>query len=228
MAYPSTLPMLHELTVGSRQSALAKAQVIEIQREINKHFSSLTFDCIFVKTTGDKDQATSLRTLDKTDFFTKEIDALLLSGGCRIAIHSAKDLPDPLPKGLALIALTHGLDPDDVVVLKKGVSLSLLPPKPIIATSSVRREEAVRQLIPNATFIDLRGTIEQRLTRLHGGGIDGVVVAEAALIRLGLTHLNRVKLPGPTAPLQGKLAIVTREGDLEMQALFQSLDSRQG
>src|SRR5262249_52760384 len=145
---------------------------------------------------------------------------MLLEGRCRIAIHSAKDLPDPLPRGITMVALTEGLDPTDVLVLKEGQSLSSLPFGAIIATSSERREKAVKQLRPDFRFIDLRGTIAERLMQLDQGLANGVVVAEAALIRLGLTHLNRVKLPGFSASLQGQLAVTARTGDEEMRRLF--------
>lgn len=215
------------LSVGSRGSPLAKAQVEEIKRELSTFVPSVEFDCLFMDSTGDKDQTTSLRTLGKTDFFTKEIDELLLSGACRIAIHSAKDLPEPLPAGLSMVALTHGVDPSDSLVLRDGDSLRTLPPHPVIATSSERREEAVRQILPNAVFIDLRGQIQKRLSKLYDGTADGVVLAEAALIRLGLTHLNRIKLPGATTPFQGQLAVLARSDDTEMKGLFSFIDSRQ-
>lgn len=213
------------ITVGARSSPLSKAQVIEVQREINRYYPNLTFDCCYVPTTGDKDQKTSLRTMEKTDFFTKEVDALLLSHDCRIAIHSAKDLPQSIPDGLTLIAITKGVDPCDVIVLKPGATLATLPLHPKIATSSLRREEAVKALIPHATFTDVRGTIEKRLSLLNGV-VDGVVIAEAALIRLGLTHHNRVKLPGEPAEFQGQLAILARSDDLTMHTLFACIDSR--
>ena len=117
---------------------------------------------------------------------------MLLKGECRLAIHSAKDLPDPLPKGLCLAALTKGVDSSDSLVFREGEKL---PPNGVVATSSERREECVRLLYPDARFVDLRGNIQQRLSLLIQGRVDGVVVAEAALIRLGLTHLNRIKLP---------------------------------
>ena len=79
---------------------------------------------------------------------------------------------------------------------------------------------------PDLRFIDLRGTIGQRLSKLEKGEADGVVVAEAALIRLGLTHLNRVRIPGETAQFQGQLAVVCREDDKEMRELFACIDSR--
>ena len=179
-----------KISVGSRSSPLARAQVVEVKQELQHFFPNVDFECTFVETIGDKDQKTSLRSLDKTDFFTKEVDSLLLSGECRVAIHSAKDLPSPLPAGLSIIAITRGVDPSDALVLKGNITLETLPHNPIIATSSIRREEAVKELIPDASFIDIRGTIQQRLQKLEEGVAHGVVIAEAALIRLGLTHLN--------------------------------------
>jgi hydroxymethylbilane synthase len=215
------------IKVGARASSLSKAQVQEVLHEIQQLNPQIEFECIYQETTGDKDRLTSLRTLGKTDFFTKEIDDLLLKGGCRIAIHSAKDLPEPIPNGLALAAITHGMDSADVVILRSGENFHTLPPGAKIATSSHRREELVKQLRKDLTFCDLRGTIEERLALLDQGQADGIVVAEAALIRLGLTHLNRMRLEGETVPNQGRLAILCRTEDSEMLTLFRCLDSRQ-
>lgn len=214
------------LIVGARSSPLAQVQVQEVLAELRSHQPHIQFNGIYVESQGDKDQKTSLRSIDKTDFFTKEIDDLLLSGDCRIAIHSAKDLPEPLPEGLSIVCLTRGLDPSDSLVLNPGVALEDLAQGAVIATSSVRREEAVKQLRSDVTFIDIRGTIAQRLAVLEKGEADGVVLAEAALIRLGLTHLNRVKLPGDTVPFQGQLAVMARSDDMEMRELFACIDSR--
>ncbi len=214
------------LKVAARTSALSRAQAKEVLAELQVFSPGIEFEETFLKTTGDVDQKTSLRSLEKTDFFTKEIDAMILNKTCGIAIHSAKDLPDPLPEGLELIALTKGLDPSDSLVLKKGTSLSSLKPGALIATSSLRREAAVLQLRPDFKFRDLRGTIQQRIHLLENGEADGVVVAEAALIRLDLTHLNRVRIPGDTVPLQGKIAIIARSDNKEMKALFKFIDSR--
>lgn len=215
------------ISLTSRRSPLAIAQVDEVLKELTLHHPLVQFSCNFIDTRGDIDQKTSLRTLDKTDFFTKEIDEALLSGACRIAVHSAKDLPEPLPEGLTLVALTKGVDSSDALVLKPGITLESLRRGCVIATSSVRREEAVRQVIPHANFVDIRGTINQRLMVLENDSIDGVVIAEAALIRLGLRNLNRVILPGDTTPLQGQLAVLARTDDTEMHFLFSCMDVRQ-
>lgn len=214
------------ITVGARSSPLSKVQVNEVYQEILQSHPHLEFEHIFIETTGDKDRETSLRQLDKTDFFTKEIDHLLLTGQCRLAIHSAKDLPEPLPQGLTIAAITKGVDPSDVLVLRPGVTLDQLSFTSIIATSSKRREEQVRMLKPNLSFCDVRGTIGERLALLDKNQVDGVVIAEAALIRLGLTHLNRIRLPGGNVPYQGQLALVCRLEDKEILEIFRCLDDR--
>lgn len=224
----NSLNIVGPIVIASRTSPLARAQVEEFKEEILKHHPSLAFATVFLETTGDKDQQTSLRTLDKTDFFTKELDYLLLQGKCRVVVHSAKDLPDPLPKGIAIAAITHGVDPSDSLVMKAGRSLATMPKNAVIATSSVRREEAVRLLLPDARFIDQRGPIHKRLEVLDNGIADGAVIAEAALIRLGLTHLNRVTIPGDTVPLQGRLAIAVRSCDEEMKALLAPINRNEG
>jgi hydroxymethylbilane synthase len=84
----------------------------------------------------------------------------------------------------------------------------------------------LRKWRPDLQCVDIRGNIEARLKLLDDGHLDGVVIAEAALIRLGLTHRTRMKLSGPAAYLQGQLAIVAREEDEEMADLFASVDVR--
>lgn len=210
------------LKIAARGSPLSIAQVEELQSLIHP---LVAFEPVFVETYGDKDRETSLRSLGKTDFFTREVDALVLGGHCDISVHSAKDLPDPLPDQLSLIALTKGVDARDALVLREGESVESLPAGAVIATSSERRIDAVNALRSGFSFIDLRGTIGERLQLLQDGSADGVVVAEAALIRLKLTHLNRVYLPGATVPGQGKLAIVGRaDRKYLLEKLFTCLD----
>lgn len=204
------------IKVGARASPLSIAQVDEVLKEIRLFHPQITFLPHFLKTRGDIDQNTSLRYQPKNDFFTKEVDDLLLSGVVDVAIHSAKDLPEELPNGLKIVAITKGVDNRDALVMRKGYKLSDVKR---VATSSIRREEIVKELLGDIEVVDLRGTIGERLDRLYDD-VDGVVVAESALIRLGLTELNRAILPGQTAHLQGRLAIVARSDDADMAILF--------
>ena len=214
-----------KIYAGARSSPLSRKQMSEIIEALRPHHPELLLEALWVETKGDKDKKTSLRGMGKTDFFTQELDNLLLEGKIRIAVHSAKDLPEPLPQGIAIAALTAGIDPSDSLMLREGYSLETLPSGATIATSSLRREEMVKQLRPDLRFIDLRGTIQERISLIEKGAADGVVVAEAALIRLELTHLNRVKLPGETVPGQGKLAVLAKSDDHEMKKLFSCIDT---
>ena len=213
------------ITVGARSSMLSQAQVKEVYEEIKLYHPFIEFHPIFLETTGDRDLNLSLRTMDKTDFFTKEIDALQLSGGCRLSIHSAKDLPDPLPQGLRIVALTRGVDSSDAFVLREKENIEDLPLNARVGTSSVRREKAVKSLRSDLICVDIRGSIDRRLSLLDNCDIDALVMAEAALIRLQLTHRHRIKLSSETAALQGQLAILSRIDDQEMQKLFACIDS---
>jgi hydroxymethylbilane synthase len=200
--------------------------VEEVLQELRCFHPEVEFQPLWIETTGDRDLTTSLRSLEKTDFFTREIDAFQKSGGCRISIHSAKDLPEPLPEGLALVAVTKGVDPSDVIVLRDAETLLSLPFGAKVGTSSIRRETQIRTLRNDLICVDVRGPIERRLALLDTGVIDGVVMAEAALIRLKLTHRTRFPLPGERAPLQGQLAVLSLEGDEQMRELFQCIDVR--
>ncbi len=213
----------NDITTGARSTPLSRAQVAEVLTELRTHHPQISFHTLWMETTGDLDQRTSLRALEKTDFFTREIEALQLSGGCRISIHSAKDLPESLSPGLVIVALTRGVDPSDVIVLRDNTPL---PEGARIGTSSERRESNVKSLRTDLVCVDIRGSILSRLEQLDRGDYDAVVMAEAALIRLGLTHRHRIPLPGEKAPLQGQLAVVARVDDREMHQLFACIDVR--
>jgi hydroxymethylbilane synthase len=208
-----------EITVGARGSKLSQAQVWEVHRELLQHHPHIQFKPTWVVTMGDKDKKTSLRDLDKTDFFTREVDQQQLKKEFRISIHSAKDLPEPLAPGLKIIALTKGVDSSDVLIYNQT-----LPTNALIATSSHRREQNLREWKKELRFTDIRGTIEERLAILDRGEVDGVVMAEAALIRLGFMHRKRMPIPGETAPLQGRLAVIALSTDHEMEKLFSCLN----
>lgn len=220
----SFLAKIGTLTVGLRASPLAQVQGNEVLFELRKVHPHIKFYPVLIKTTGDNDLKTSLVTLERSDFFTRQIDELLLGGGCRISIHSAKDLPDPLPCGLMRVALTRGVDPRDALVFRVGHTLSDVPIGGRIGTSSKRREEVIKAVREDLVCADIRGVIQYRLAQLDRGSYDGVVIAEAAIVRLHLQARSRLLLTGPTPALQGKLAVLAREGDEEMKNLFACID----
>lgn len=214
------------IKVGARSSKLSIKQLEEVVEAMLYYYPDLCFNCRVCQTKGDQDLHSSLRQLEKSDFFTQELDEWVKTGQCQIAIHSAKDLPDPLPVGLEIVALTAPLDSEDVVVFHPDQKITDSTNPFVIATSSIAREQRIKAQWPNAIVVDLRGTIDQRLEQVMLKKVDAVVVAKVALIRLGYHHLNTVKLDGPTARYQGSLAVIAKRGDQEMKDLFQVIDSR--
>ena len=214
------------IKVGLRDSKLSRKQFEEVIFLLTPFAPKIKLVSLPVTTVGDRDLKTSLLKMDKTDFFTRDIDEMQRAGKCRVTIHSAKDLPEPLPKGLKLVALTEGKDSSDSLVFRSGENLETLKRGALVGSSSYRRSQAILSLRKDLTCVEIRGPVDRRLEQLFQGEIDALVVAEAALIRLELTHLNRITLPGKTTPLQGQLAILAREDDREMEALFASIDNR--
>jgi len=210
---------LLDISVGARGSRLSKVQVDEVHKELSQFYPHVTFSPIWITTKGDQDKTTSLKMLEKSNFFTDEIDSRQLKGEFRISIHSAKDLPDPLHPGLEIIAITKGLDASDSLVVREF---------PIrfgsrIGISSQRREDFLKKWRRDLECVDIRGTIDERIKLLDDGIIDGVVVAEAALLRLELTHRPRLHLDIDTAQMQGRLAIIARKDDHEIKHSFKQV-----
>lgn len=180
-------------------------------------------------TSGDKDKNTPIPAIEGSDFFTDSIEKALLDGEIDIAVHSAKDLPDKISDGLLIAAVTKSIDPYDVLISKNNLNLKELPYGAKIATSSVRRKEQLKKYRPDFQIADIRGNIEERLAKLDNSDLDGIVIAAAGLIRLGLETRITQKIAFEILkphPLQGSLAIETRKDNGEMINLVKKLDTR--
>ena len=123
--------------------------------------------------------------------FVREVQTAVLEGRAELAVHSAKDLPPREAEGLRLAAVPARGDVRDALV---GHRWRDLPAGACVATGSVRRRAQLAWLRPDLTFVGLRGNIGTRLDKV-GGTIDAVVVAAAALERLGLLERATEILP---------------------------------
>jgi uroporphyrinogen III methyltransferase/synthase len=196
-----------KIRIISRQSRLALLQVEELVKE-----AGIT-DYELIKTTSYGDRHKEVSLMDEglaQDFFTRELDEALLEGRADIAVHSAKDLPNPLPDGIELLALTEGKDPSDSLVARDGLTLATLPEGSKVGTSSAQRKEELLKVRPDLVVVPIRGTIEERIAQVDSGAVDALIVATCALDRLGLSHRATERLPFKTHPLQGKLAVTGR------------------
>jgi len=202
--------MKRTLRVGSRRSPLALKQVEEVKRL----FPGVEFEIITYQTQGDKDKITPLSDVGGSDFFTGEIDAALLRGEIELAVHSSKDLPDNLAQGLAVVYETKSLNPYDALVSKDNRKLGGLTQGSRIGVSSLRRKRQIESLRPDLELVDIRGNIAERLSLLDSGKVDALIVAYAALLRLGLEKRAAEILTQQdfaAHPKQGRLALVAKE-----------------
>jgi hydroxymethylbilane synthase len=170
-------------------------------------------------TAGDRDR---LRPLDQigTAVFVKELEEALLAGEIDLAVHSLKDVPTEIPAGLCLPAVLERIDPRDALVAHS--SLENLAPGSVIGTDSQRRTVQFLKIHPDMQVRDIRGNVDTRLAKVARGELDGVLVAAAALLRLGCQERITCCMPLEQclpAVGQGALALESRDPDTEVKEL---------
>ena len=222
--------MKEHIIIGSRSSKLALLQAQEVADKLKLANPQLSCEMVTVKTTGDRDQKTSLKVLGGKGVFVKELEEALLKGKIDIAVHSLKDMPTDIPAGLKLAAVTQRLDPRDVLVSAKGMILSKLPPGSKIGTGSQRRAVQLMNCRRDVAVVDMRGNIDTRLRKCYSGEVEGVLMAAAALIRMKLEDRITEYLPvGTFVPAvgQGALGIEVHDGDELIQEIIAPLNHKQ-
>lgn len=218
--------MNKKIRVIARGSRLSRLQV----EEVFKNFPELAYEIKYLESYGDKNQQISLLNGEApADIFTRELDDAIRQGDADIAIHSAKDLPYPLPEDIEVIALFPAFDTTDSLVSRNHKKLAELPAGSIIGTSSPLRKKGLNELRPDLTIKGIRGCIEERVQQVKDGKYDAAIVATCALKRLGMEDEIAEVLPFPTHPLQGFLAITAKKGsDLKQAFASKSILDKQG
>lgn len=218
--------MNKKIRVIARGSRLSRLQV----EEVFKNFPELAYEIKYLESYGDKNQQISLLNGEApADIFTRELDDAIRQGDADIAIHSAKDLPYPLPEDIEVIALFPAFDTTDSLVSRGHKKLAELPAGSIIGTSSPLRKKGLNELRSDLTIKGIRGCIEERVQQVKDGKYDAAIVATCALKRLGMEDEIAEVLPFPTHPLQGFLAITAKKGsDLKQAFASKSILDKQG
>jgi len=208
--------MLSELKIGTRGSQLALFQANWVKEKLVETHPNLKVTLIKIKTTGDKIQDAPLAKIGGKGLFVKEIEEALIQKKIDLAVHSIKDVPTELPKGLHLSVITKREDPRDVFISKDGRTLKDLPQGAKIGTSSLRRQAQLLHFRNDFELVSLRGNLDTRLKKLKTMNIDGIVLALAGVKRLGLEErITEIIPPEISLPAigQGALGIETRMDD---------------
>jgi hydroxymethylbilane synthase len=201
------------LRIGTRDSQLAVWQATLVQGLLKE--TGVASELVYIKSEGDIDTVTPLYALGVTGVFTKTLDAALLNNRIDIAVHSMKDVPTQLAKGIQQAAVLERASYKDILVYKNDVSfLSDVHFSATIATGSIRRIAQWLHKYPNHKTENLRGNVNTRLQKLKDSEWNGAIFAAAGLERIGIRPQSSVDLDWMLpAPAQGAIMIVCRDGD---------------
>lgn len=211
--------------IGTRGSDLAVAQALEAKQRLLESFPNLSVEIIKIKTSGDKYVNVNLAEIGGKGLFLREIEAELLKNNIDMAVHSLKDVPAFFSKDLTIPCVLERLSPCDVFISHKYKSLKTLPQQATIATSSIRRKVQLLNLRPDLNVVPLRGNVT---TRLQNQNFDGMILAEAGLVRLKKHHLITEVL-SPKVMLnavgQGAICIQCRKNDIKVIDLLEKINN---
>jgi hydroxymethylbilane synthase len=211
------------LRLATRGSPLALHQSELVAEALRAAHPELDVDVMVVRTQGD-DVTLSLDAIGGQGVFVTEIEAAVSDNRADIAVHSAKDMTSVMAPHLVMGAVLPRGDARDGLV---GCTLADLPAGGVIATGSARRRAQLAYLRPDLSFIEVRGNMARRVAKGEDGSVSAVVVAVAAMHRLGwadrLTDIIDPMLVLPQAG-QGAIAVQCRADDHATSALLSAID----
>ena len=221
------------LKIGTRESELAVWQANTVKDLLAEY--GYQSELVYIKSEGDLDLQTPLYEIGVQGIFTRSLDIALLNKRIDLAVHSMKDVPTQLPKGIAQCAVLKRASYKDLLVHKGEVSEleaigfidgqwvnndsqteSTHSPAPFtIATSSIRRKAQWLNRYPNHNIENLRGNVNTRLRKVDESDWNGAIFAAAGLERINLRPQTSVELDWMLpAPAQGAIVVVCRDEDV--------------
>jgi len=222
------------LRIGTRDSQLAVWQATLVQNLLKE--AGVASELVYIKSEGDVDTVTPLYELGVQGVFTKTLDAALLNSRIDIAVHSMKDVPTQLAKGIVQAAVLKRASYKDIFVFNDKDSIkdwqlgntllnSPLEVEGTIGTSSIRRIAQWLNRYPNHKVENLRGNVNTRLRKVTENNWHGAIFAAAGVERIEVRPENSIDLDWMLpAPAQGAIMIVAREGDVSVLNACQSFN----
>lgn len=211
------------IRIGTRDSELALWQANNVKDKL----TALGYESVLlpVKSQGDILLDKPLYELGITGIFTKTLDIAMINGTIDISVHSMKDVPTALPKGMVQAAVLERARTEDILVHK---GLGFLEAKGIIATGSLRRKAQWLHKYPSHTVVDLRGNVNTRLQKLQDNTWNGAIFAAAGLERINLLPEQFLKLDWMVpAPAQGAMVVAAMENDPFCREALKKLNHRE-
>jgi hydroxymethylbilane synthase len=221
--------MMNMVKIGTRGSALALWQAEWVRSRILSFHPDVEVQIVKIKTTGDKILDVPLAQVGGKGLFVKEIETALLEKRVDLAVHSMKDMPAEIPRGLCIGVVPRRESSLDVLISRNGRPFDDLPEGAGIGSSSLRRGAQVRHRRPDIKIRPLRGNLDTRLKKLHAENLDAIILAAAGVRRLGLE--DRITEYIPEAVMlpaigQGALSIEIRDNDDAVKNIIAPMDHR--
>jgi hydroxymethylbilane synthase len=220
--------MIRELRIATRQSRLALWQAEYVADILRRAHPGIEIEVIPMSTRGDEVLDRSLAKIGGKGLFIKELEVAMLEDRADIAVHSMKDVPWDMPKGMMIGAVLQRADPGDALASAGGIdALDALPENARVGTSSLRRQSQMRFIRPDLVIEPVRGNVETRLRKLDEGDFHAVVLAAAGLKRLGLGERITGRLSYDEclpAVGQGAIGIECRTDKEEVRAALKAVE----
>lgn len=218
---------MQNIRIGTRGSPLALWQANHVAEQLRAVAADGSVELVVIQTQGDQIQNQPLAQIGGDGLFTKAIQDALLAGNADVAVHSLKDLPTIPIAGLTLATVPPRASTRDAFISSKYFRFDDLPKGARVATGSMRRKAQILHRRPDLNLIDIRGNIDTRLRKLRDLELDGLILAEAGLERLGLRHVITELLDQDwmlPAVGQGALGLECRSDDAKVRKLLARLD----
>ena len=218
---------MRKIIVGSRKSNLALTQTNWVIEQLKKAGVKNDFEVKKIVTKGDKILDVTLSKVGGKGLFVKEIEQAMYDKEIDLALHSMKDTPSDMPRGLQITSIPVREDHRDAFISKNNTALQDLPEGAIIGTSSLRRAAQMLAERPDVNIKWIRGNIETRLRKLNEEDYDAIILAVSGLKRVGLSEdlITEYLEPEICVPAvgQGALAIESREDDHELREILSAI-----
>jgi hydroxymethylbilane synthase len=221
---------MKSIRIATRNSPLALWQANYVKDQLQNAHSDLLVEIVSMTTRGDQLLDRSLIAAGGKGLFLTELEVSLLNNETDIAVHSMKDVPVDLPRGLEIPVVCEREDARDAFVSNNYQNLYALPKGAKVGTSSLRRVAQLKNAFPSLEFIELRGNVNTRLRKLDNDDYDAIILAAAGLIRLDLHHrIKQYISPELCLPAvgQGVVGIECRSDDDVTKSLLAALHSKE-
>lgn len=223
------------LRIGTRESQLAVWQANRVKELLLRE--SCESELVYLKSEGDIDLQTPLYEIGVQGIFTRSLDIALLNNRIDLAVHSMKDVPTQLPKGLVQCSVLKRASYKDLFVYKgdiadvekalgfvdgqwsmenkENLQLTTRNSQLTIATSSIRRKAQWLNRYPNHIIENLRGNVNTRLRKVAESDWNGAIFATAGLERINVRPEKSIELDWMLpAPAQGAIVVICRDEDI--------------